>query len=71
MSSPKRPARAIDCPAPKLGHDRLTCAYIPPEVAVDVPGLPGQGSENENSVSAGVPPPPPDQATVQQASQID
>ena len=80
MLSPKRPGTTIDCPAPKLrkcgacgqlGHDRRTCAYIPPEVAVDVPGRPGQGSENENGVNAGVPPPPPDRATVQQASQID
>jgi DNA polymerase III epsilon subunit-like protein len=80
MSSPKRPARAIDRPAPKLrkcgscgqlGHDRRTCSVVLPEEAVEVARIVRQANDGENVVNEGVPRPPPDQATVQEASQID
>jgi len=56
MSSPKRPARAIDRPAPKLrkcgscgqlSHDRRTCSVIPPEVAIDVARILGRQPRQE------------------------
>ena len=80
MSSPKRPARAIDRPAPKLrkcgscgqlGHDRRTCSVVLPEVAVDGARIVRQGDDGENVVEVPDPPPPPVQAPVVQASLMD
>jgi hypothetical protein len=80
MSSPKRPARAIDRPAPKLrkcgscgqlGHDRRTCSVVLPEVAVDGARILQQGNNGENVVEIPDPPPPPVQAPVVQASLMD
>jgi DNA polymerase III epsilon subunit-like protein len=80
MSSPKRPARAIDNPAPKLrkwgscgqlGHDRKTCSVVLPEVAVDGAYILRQGSDGKNVVDIPDPPPPLVQAPVVQASLMD
>jgi hypothetical protein len=81
MSSPKRPATAIERPVAKqrkcgacgqqLGHKRRKCPAVPAAAAAPVAAAAVDGPNFENDVEEADSPPPPDPINNDDASYID